>query len=407
MSYPNTLATVLIVDDAPENIEILKMALKNSYIIKAVSSGVQALEAVNTYPVDIILMDVMMPDMDGFETCYHLKENPATRHIPVIFVTALSEIGDETKGFAIGAADYITKPIRIPVVRARVKTHLALSDQNRALASLVEEKTAELAFKQFQLEAINRSLQQRVDETVAELRQMDQAMISQSRQAAMGEMIGNIAHQWRQPINALAMLLANIQQAHQYDELTAEFLADCVKDGSTLIQKMSTTINDFRNFFMPDKQVVAFSARDQINSAVSLLEAALANQNISIELEVENDLTLTGFPNEFSQVLLNLISNAQDAINSCDGLEGKITIRLFQSDGFGCVAVRDNGGGIDAEVIDKIFEPYFSTKSMGTGIGLYMSKMIIEKSMNGSIVANNIEDGAEFTVAVPLDGRTV
>jgi signal transduction histidine kinase len=402
MTDPITPATVLIVDDTPENLTLLQKVLKDGYIIRVATSGIQALEVVRSHPVDIILLDIMMPEMDGLETCRRLKEDPLTRDIPVIFVTSLGEVDYEIKGFALGAVDFITKPIRVPVVRARVKTHLALFDQNRALANLVQERTAELTAKQSQLEAINLSLQQRVDETVAELRQRDKAMISQSRQAAMGEMIGNIAHQWRQPLNALAVLLVNIQQAEQYNELTADYLADCVKDGSKLIQKMSTTINDFSNFFIPDKEALLFSAIDQINSAVSLLRAAFAHQNISIALEIDNDLMLTGFPNEYSQVLLNLLSNAKDAIKGCDGVEGKVFIRLYEHEGFGCVSVSDNGGGIDPEVIDKIFEPYFSTKNMGTGIGLYMSKMILEKSMNGTIEAYNIEGGAEFTVRTPL-----
>ncbi|MEI6208977.1 MAG: ATP-binding protein [Desulfuromonadales bacterium] len=253
-----------------------------------------------------------------------------------------------------------------------------------------------------ELETINTSLQQRINETVAELRQKDQVMISQSRQAAMGEMIGNIAHQWRQPLNALAMVLGNIQQAHQYNELTDGYLRSTVESGNRLIQKMSTTINDFRNFFQPDKEMVTFSAREQINQAVSLVGASFSSQNIHIHLEAEQDLMLPGFQNEYSQVLLNLLSNSRDAIKGSGVPEGHITMRLFERDGQGCVAIGDNGGGIPEDVISRIFEPYFSTKSMGTGIGLYMSKMIIERSMNGTIEAHNIDGGAEFVVVTPL-----
>jgi signal transduction histidine kinase len=262
-----------------------------------------------------------------------------------------------------------------------------------------------LAVKQIQLEALNSSLQEKIDEAIKELRQKDQLMISQSRQAAMGEMIGNIAHQWRQPLNALALVLGNIQSAHHYNELTTEHLAETVANGNRLIQKMSTTINDFRNFFLPDKEVVSFSAREQINHAVSLVEAGLTSQNIIIHLEADQDLILTGFPNEYSQVLLNLLTNSRDAIKGSGILEGSITISLYERDGQSCTSIRDNGGGIPADVIDKIFEPYFSTKDMGTGIGLYMSKMIIERSMNGTIEAHNTGGGAEFVVVTPLERR--
>jgi len=375
---------ILIVDDSTENNHILYHALKDKYQLLSAMDGITALKIAESQHPDLILLDIMMPDMDGFEVCRILKENEELKDIPVLFITSLTKTADEIKGLELGAVDFITKPFRLPVVKQRIAIHLMLKHQRE----LLEQKNA--------------SLRREVDEAIFELRLKDRAMISQNRQASMGEMIGNIAHQWRQPINALAMLLANIQQAYQYSELTPEFLAECVKDGSTLIQKMSTTINDFRNFFMPDKQAVPFSVRDQISKAISLLEVAFANQNISIALETGSDLILTGFPNEYSQVLLNLLNNAKDAITSCDGLEGKVTFRLFERDGFGCVSVSDNGGGIDDEVIDKIFEPYFSTKSMGTGIGLYMSKMIIEKSMNGTIEARNIEGGAEFTIVNPL-----
>jgi putative two-component system response regulator len=137
-------ATVLVVDDAPENIRILNAALMDEYSVKVATRGMKAIEIARTTPVDIILLDVMMPEMDGFETCRRLKEDPLTRRIPVIFITTRDEVEDESVGFSCGGVDYITKPIRYPVVRARVRTHLALYDQNRALESIVRERTVEL-----------------------------------------------------------------------------------------------------------------------------------------------------------------------------------------------------------------------------------------------------------------------
>jgi len=280
-----------------------------------------------------------------------------------------------------------------------------LGDTNEQLEQEIAERQVAqeaLAVKQSQLESVNSTLQERITKAITELRQKDQMMISQSRQASMGEMIGNIAHQWRQPLNALAIVLGNIQQAHLYDELTAEYLNETTETGNRLIQKMSSTINDFRNFFLPDKEAVSFSAHEQISHAISLVEAGLISQNISIHLEVVKDITLTGLPNEYSQVLLNLFSNCRDAIKASGDLAGKIKVRLYEREGMGCVSISDNGGGIAEDVIDKIFEPYFSTKDMGTGIGLYMSKMIVERSMKGTIEAHNVAGGAEFVVATPL-----
>src|SRR6185369_8446215 len=137
--------TILVVDDIPANIDILSAILKENYTVKAATNGLKALQiAESATPPDLILLDVMMPDMDGFEVCRSLKENPLTRRIPVIFVTTRGEIADEAAGFACGAVDYLNKPVSPPIVRARVATHLALYDQNRTLEQKVRERTAEL-----------------------------------------------------------------------------------------------------------------------------------------------------------------------------------------------------------------------------------------------------------------------
>jgi len=271
-----------------------------------------------------------------------------------------------------------------------------------------ERKQAEeaLAAKQLQLEEFNLTLEKRIQEAVAELRQKDQIMINQSRLASMGEMIGNIAHQWRQPLNALGLLIYNIKDALQFNTLNAEYLDQAVADGNRMVQNMSTTISDFSNFFRPDKEFVAFSATKQIRAAILLVESSYKNSDITIHLDAPNDLELLGFPNEYSQVLLNLLSNAKEAVQRRNQLHQqlprRVEIRLTERDGHGCVTVADNGGGIPVHILDMIFDPYFSTKDRGSGIGLYMSKMIIERNMYGSITARNIEEGAEFTVCTPL-----
>ena len=273
--------------------------------------------------------------------------------------------------------------------------------------SEIKQAQEQLVLKQEQLESLNRSLQKRVDETVSELRQKDQVLISQSRQAAMGEMIGNIAHQWRQPLNVLAMVIANLQCAQQDQELTEAYMTESVATANRLIQKMSTTINDFRDFFNPDKKMVDFSAREQVALVVNMVEAAFEKNSITIVSESGNDCILQGFPNEYSQVVLNLLNNARDAIIETRATLGQIVIALQEKDGMGVVTVRDNGGGIAENVLDKIFDPYFSTKSTGTGIGLYMSKMIIERNMNGRIEATTFAGGSEFSIRTPLAERNI
>ena len=280
----------------------------------------------------------------------------------------------------------------------------------RVLFSIVMDVTErvrfekELALRQRELEELNQTLEARVAEAVAKLREQDQILMTQSRQAAMGEMLGNIAHQWRQPLNALSMVLINLKDARQCGELDQETFDAGLAKGSDLIQRMSSTINDFRDFFRPDKRNVRFSALDQVRAAVNLLDAAFAARGIAIEVAAA-DLPVYGLPNEFSQVLVNLLGNAKQAIQDSGREDGRIVISLGEEAGCGWVRITDNGGGVPEHCLDRIFDPYFSTRPSGTGIGLYMSRQIVEQSLEGRILVRNTGDGAEFTVFLPLAGE--
>ena len=218
-------------------------------------------------------------------------------------------------------------------------------------------------------------------------------------------MIGNLAHQWRQPLNTLSMLLINLGDAHRFGDLTAEKLKRALKKGDLVIQKMSSTINDFRNFFRPDKERVAFSALKQIRGAIAIVEAGFEAEDLRIVLEAPEDVTLAGFPNEFSQVLLNLLGNARQAIQDGQPRPGSVLLRLRREAGCGVLTVRDTGHGVPDELLERIFEPFFSTRANGTGIGLYLSRQIIEQNMAGRISARNLDGVTEFCVRVPTPGE--
>jgi PAS domain S-box-containing protein len=279
---------------------------------------------------------------------------------------------------------------------------LAVSRDISARKDLERQLVAERA----QLVMLNRSLEERVERAVAEIRSKDQLLITQGRQAAMGEMIGNIAHQWRQPLNALSLVLANLRDAARAGELDTPAIEEAVSDSNRLIQKMSSTINDFRDFFTPEKKKSVFSARDAVLQTIALVDASYHDAGIEIALEDAADVSLLGFSNEYSQIVLNLLSNAKQAIQGAKVARGRVTLRLEARQGFGCLVVRDNGGGIPDAIFDRIFDPYFSTKEGGSGIGLYMSRQIAEKSLGGRIEATNAEGGAELTVLVPLATAT-
>jgi len=250
------------------------------------------------------------------------------------------------------------------------------------------------------LNKLTQTLEQRVAEEIAKGREKDHLLIQQAKLASMGEMIGNIAHQWRQPLNNVGLLIQDLKNAHEFGDLDKEYLNVSVDKAMAIIHNMSVTIDDFRYFFAPQKEPQKFSMAESVIKSISFVNTSFKNRGIDIELDIQDDITIEGFPNEYSQVLLNLLNNAKDVLVERYVKKPKVTIRLFREENRAVLTIRDNGGGIPEDIMDKIFEPYFSTKpdDKGTGIGLYMSKMIIENKGNGKLLAKNTEDGAEFRI---------
>jgi PAS domain S-box-containing protein len=255
---------------------------------------------------------------------------------------------------------------------------------------------------QKQLEEINSSLESRIEKTVAELRNKDDILIQQSRLTAMGEMISNIAHQWRQPLNNIGLIVQNLQLAFKAKDLTEQQLDEDVAETMTIIQQISETINNFRNFFSYEKEVSSFIINEIVSRALSFVTPSLKSKGISVELDEQPDVAAVGYPNEYLQAFLNIILNARDALLEQQVGQPLISIRIFQENGRSVVTVCDNGGGIHEDILPKIFDPYFTTKQQcnGTGIGLYMAKMIVDKKMHGSLSARNVDGGAELRIEV-------
>ncbi|MCI4626982.1 MAG: sensor histidine kinase [Candidatus Magnetoovum sp. WYHC-5] len=264
------------------------------------------------------------------------------------------------------------------------------------------------------IEADQKDLETKVIEEMDKRRKHEQILIQQSKLASMGEMIASIAHQWRQPLNVVSILMLDIKDAYEFGELDSQYLNNFLQKARLQLEYMSKTIDDFRNFCKPSKAKMVFNVKDTVKEALSIIIYQLENHNITVNINVftyegnDSHFIVLGYPNEFKQVLINIINNAKDAIlhkkelllSSNETYEGAIDVNIYNKQGRIFIEVSDNGGGIDLNIMDKIFDPYFTTKleENGTGIGLYMTKVIIEDNMNGRIWAENAKNGAMMKI---------
>ncbi|MGD9787734.1 MAG: sensor histidine kinase [Sulfuricellaceae bacterium] len=232
--------------------------------------------------------------------------------------------------------------------------------------------------------------------------EQERLLIQQSRLAAMGEMVHNIAHQWRQPLNALSIIISNIKDDYDFKALTPETLEKAVNHSRRLLQQMSSTIDDFRDFFRPDREPGEFDVAQAIDDALFIMDASLKHNNISVEKQYAPGLVVYGYANQFAQAVLNIIANAKEALQGQNRPDRMIRIRLERADGHAILTIQDNGGGVPMAILPRIFEPYFTTKELGSGIGLYMTKTIIERNLHGTISAANHEHGLLITIVLPL-----
>ncbi|UFS69605.1 response regulator [Geomonas sp. RF6] len=439
--------TILVVDDSPTQAKLLEQILQQEgFRVLVAHNGREAFETVCAEQPDLLISDIMMPEMDGFELCRGVRETAGVGGIPIILLTLLDNPADVLRSLEAGATYFISKPYNRELLLSRIRAsiergpdrsggggarldveyrghHYSIPAEKDQIVDLLlatyemaVDKNQELNSAKQALRVLNRELEKRVAERSAalsaetaerlaaleELRRKDEVLMQQSRQAAMGEMIGNIAHQWRQPLNGVGLLIQDITLCFEDGDFSREYLEATTKKIMQLIQHMSQTIDDFRNFFMPDKEKVSFDVHQVVVRTLTLVAGDFSDKGIRREVVAQDHPTITGYPNEFSQVLLNMFSNARDAHLERKTENPWVKVTLSSQEGRALVLVEDNAGGIPEEIIGRIFEPYFTTKEQGkgTGVGLYMAKNIVEKNMNGSLTVCNTPVGVQFRIEV-------
>jgi len=453
-------SSILIVDDNPSNLDVLSEALAGSgWEILVATDGETAIEQAEYTQPDLILLDVMMPGIDGFETCHRLKASPLTNEISVIFMTALSDVGDKVKGFNLGAVDYITKPFEQKEVLARVNLHLKLrsltkilADQNLLLKREIEDRLAAEAA----LHQLAQELEKRVEERTAELSQaLDnlkkaQVQIVQSeKMACLGQLVAGVAHEINNPVSFIsnnipiakeyiADLIGMTRLCQQKVTSTSEFedksqeieLDFLVEDLPKIIDSMAVGTErlynlsmSLRNFSRLDTSALTpVNIHDGVDSTLLILGHRLKGKGTRPAIKVikeYGELPLVEcYPGQINQVFMNVLANAIDALEestiSCplcgekqesnDNPQIRISTEMLQGDRV-MIRIADNGVGITPEVMQHLFTPMFTTKSVGkgTGLGLSISREIVEAKHGGTLTCiSSPEWGVEFVIELPI-----
>lgn len=359
---------ILIVDDQSSNIRVLGETLKGLYDIQFARSGKEALEMVAENQPDLILLDIMMPGIDGYEVCRRLKEMGKNIEIPIIFITAKDDACDETRGFNLGAVDYITKPFNPDIVKARVKTHIELKRHRDHLNEIVKERTSQL--------------------------------IHSDRLATLGTISAAVAHEIKNPlffISGNAELVQQYVSTGKYDKAIEKIQK--ILEGTRRIGRLIDYLKGYSHNKESDKLI--YRVCDVVNDSFDLIGYRLKQSRVAVKCPpIPTDMTIRCDLQKISQVLVNLIGNAIDALVDS---EGTVDIEVERKNGDILIRVRDSGPGIEQEKADCIFEPFITSKSkeQGTGLGLFIARHLVEEHNGRISITKNDGSGAEFTIAFP------
>ncbi len=382
----------------------------------SIIQGIEVFDKNNNQPIKTIfsqdMSDVTKKDffhqVDIFEHSFHPKEYLATINFFSNSEVILNQIKD---GFFLTLINSLIKSILLlGLLIYLIKRYI--TKPLKDLTSEVEK--IDLMDKDVRLIQYNSGTQDEFsilrdsfNKMITKNKLQEEHIHSQAKLAQMGEMIKMIAHQWRQPLSAISSTAAVLDLKITMDKYDKEFFAKQVTNISEYSTHLSSTIDDFRNFFKTNKIKQDITLKNIAKDSLSILGNSLKNKNISLKSKFDCEHTISTYPNELKQVVLNLIKNAEDALVEKNVQNATIWITTYDKDDFCVIEVKDNAGGIDTSIMTKIFDPYFTTKSKkdGTGLGLYMSKTIIEKHCDGELRVYNDLQGAVFTIALRRDNE--
>lgn len=379
----DTHISVLYVEDQidiqKEFAEILSLYVDEIHVASNGEEGVQSYQ--KTHP-DIIITDIQMPKMTGLEMIEAIRETD--QETPIIVTSAYNDSKYLLDAINMGVEHYLLKPVMID----KLENHL-----ERIKKTLMQKR---------ELEAYQLYLEDKLEEEVALREAKEALLIEQNKSYEVGQMVGIIAHQWKQPLHYLNLLIEDLGMEYEYQPLSKEYIKDFTQKGTDKVKFLSETMDNFLNFYKSDTNVQPFSI-DKVTHEISMfLDMSFQSLGITINIIRKDDFTLHGIKNEFQQVLLNIINNAKEAFDGQKRSDAIITVNISTHEGKGVIVIEDNAGGIPEAILENIFDLEYTTKENGNGIGLYLVKKIVTQRFNGTIEATNTQTGARFNLTFSL-----